>query len=423
MILSNKVRLELNKKQELSFWQFSGVRRFSWNVSLNFYEDFRKKNGSLATLSDMMKHLQDLKHNNPDYAWLNTVPEAITKQSMKDLKKAYGAYYKKKKEYGYVSYTKKQIEHAARIGKELTEYDKQGHPKFKKKGKCTESFYQRTDNIHKTDDTHIKLTGIKDPVKCTALRGVDLPEHILNPRISFDEKYWYLTYSFKVDDADIVDKEYLRERLGIDLGVKDFAILSDGQTFGNINKTPEVCRLRKRLKYLQHKLPKKYEANKTMDKNGKKVFHKTNNIKKLETQIRHLYRRIANIQRTYMYEVVKAVMKTKSQSIVLEDLNVKGMLQNPKLARVIQEQNISEFKRIMAYKCERYGIDLYLADRWYPSSKTCSCCGWYNKDMKLTDRIFVCEECGIKIDRDFNAAVNLENCPSDKFKKIEFNVM
>lgn len=172
MILSNKVRLELNKKQELSFWQFSGVRRFSWNVSLNFYEDFRKKNGSLATLSDMMKHLQDLKHNNPDYAWLNTVPEAITKQSMKDLKKAYDAYYKKKKECGYVSYTKKQIEHAARIGKELTEYDKQGHPKFKKKGKCTESFYQRTDNIHKTDDTHIKLTGIKDPVKCTAFKEI-----------------------------------------------------------------------------------------------------------------------------------------------------------------------------------------------------------------------------------------------------------
>ena len=178
-------------------------------------------------------------------------------------------------------------------------------PKFKKKGKSKESFFQRTDKIKKTDDTHIKITGIKKPVKCTDLKDIDLPEHILNPRISFDGKYWYLSYFYEVEENDIID--FNRDKLGIDLGINDLAILSDGQHFGNINKTSKVRRLRKRLKHLQHKVSKKYEANVTYDNKGNKVFHKTNNIKKLEKQIKLIYRRISNIQTTYMYEVAANV--------------------------------------------------------------------------------------------------------------------
>ena len=121
-----------------------------------------------------------------------------------------------------------------------------------------------------------------------------------------------------------------------------------------------------------------------------------------------------------MYEVIKAVLKTKSQSIILEDLNIRGMMQNPKLAKAIQEQNLYRFRQILTYKCQLNGIDLYLADRWYPSSKTCSCCGWYNPNLKLTDRTFVCEDCGLVMDRDENAAKNIQNCPKNKIKKIEF---
>ena len=289
-------------------------------------------------------------------------------------------------------------------------------PNFKKRGKCKESFFQRTDAIHKTDDTHIKLTGMKKPVKCSGLKGVDLPEHIQNPRITFDGKYWYLSYAFEVKEDDISDK-YDRESLGIDLGIKDFAILSDGQHFKNINKSKEVIRLRKRIKRLQRQVSRKYEANVTYDKKGKKVFHKTNNIKRLEHQIKLIYRRISNIQKTYMYEVAKAVMKTKSRIITIEDLNIQGMMLNPKLAKAVQQENLYKFRQIMTYKCQKAGIELRLADRWYPSSKTCSCCGNIKKDLKLTDRVYHCGVCGFTMDRDENAALNLEKC--DKFERIK----
>ena len=149
---------------------------------------------------------------------------------------------------------------------------------------------------------------------------------------------------------------------------------------------------------------------------GKKIYHKTNNIKKLEQQIRLIHRRIVNIRKTYMYEVIKSAMKTKSKTIVLEDLNVKGMLQNPKLAKSIQEENLSEFRRILTYKCERNGTELIIADRWYPSSKMCSCCGNIKHNLKLSDRVYKCEFCGLVMDRDENAAKNLEKYPKIQYK-------
>ena len=402
MILGNKVRLEPNIEQDMAFRRFGGTDRFSWNTSKALYDTMWKDKKEYATIKDLMKNLQDLKHNNPDYAWLNTIPEAITKQAMKDLLKAYKEAYKKRKQEPFDP-------------KNPNKY----LPKFKKKGKNNYSFFQRTDNIRKTDDTHIKITGIKKPVKCTALKSVDLPEKILNPRITFDGKYWYLSYSFDIENTDIIE-DFDVEKLGIDLGVKDLAILSNGEHYRNINKDREIRKLNKRLKRLQRQISRKYEANAVVGKDGKKIYHKTNNIKKLEQQTKLINRRIANIRKTYMYEVIKAVLKTKPQSIILEDLNIRGMMQNPKLAKAIQEQNLYRFRQILTYKCQLYGIDLYLADRWYPSSKTCSCCGWYNPNLKLTDRTFVCEICGLVMDRDENAAKNIQNCPKNKFKKIEF---
>lgn len=390
MKIGKRVRLQPNKEQEKSFRMFAGTNRFAWNISKAFYDALYQTTGEYAKLSDLMKYLQDLKHNDTEYVWLKDVPEAITKQAIKDLLRAYQKGYKDRK----------------KNPDEVKKYPNKYMPKYKKKGVATESFYQRTDNIRKTDDSHIKITGIKKPVKCTMLKGIDLPEHIYNPRITFDGKYWYLSYSYEVNETDTI--EFDRDSLGIDLGVKDLAILSDGQHFGNINKQSEIRRLRKRLKRLQRQVSHKYEANATVDKNDNKMFHKTSNIRKLEQQIRLIYRRIANIQRTYMYEVVKSVMKTKSRHIIIEDLNVKGMLQNPRLARVIQEENLSEFRRILTYKCEQNNTELIIADRWYSSSKMCSCCGNIKHDLKLSDRIYKCNTCGFSKDRDENAAINLE---------------
>lgn len=397
MLIGKVVRLQPNKEQESLFRQFAGTNRFAWNESKSFYDKVWREENRYATLSDMMKHLQVLKHNNSDYAWLNDIPEAITKQAIKDLIKAYKKAYQDRK-------------------KDKSNSDKY-LPKYKKRGKCEESFYQRTDNIHKTDNTHIKITGIKKPVKCIMLKDIDLPEHIQNPRIKFDGEYWYLSYSYEVNEDSITS--YNRDYLGIDLGIKDLAIFSNGTHHRNINKDANIKKLRKRLKHIQRLISKKYEANVTTDKNGKKIYHKTKNIEKLEQAERMIYRRISNIQKTYMYEVVNDAIRTKPHTIILEDLNVKGMLQNPKLARAIQEENLSRFRQIMTYKCELNGICLEIADRWYPSSKLCSCCGHIKKDLKLSDRTYKCNNCGIEIDRDFNAAINLELYPTNGYKKIK----
>lgn len=393
MLVGKVVRLQPNKEQIQSFLQFVGTNRFAWNECKSYYDKAFKEEKRYVTLSDMMKHLQDLKHNNPDYAWLNNIPEAITKQAIKDLLKSYKKAYQDRK-------------------KNKTT-DSKYFPKYKKHGKCEESFYQRTDNIHKTDDTHIKITGIKNPVKCNNLKGIDLPERIQNPRIKFDGKYWYLSYSYEVEPEHIVSE---RDTLGIDLGIKDLAVFSNGEHHRNINKDKTVKMLRKRLKHIQRQVSRKYEANAVTDKNGKMIYHKTKNIEKLEQVERSLYRRISNIQKTYMYEVIKSAVRIKPQTIVLEDLNVKGMLQNPRLARAIQEEGLSRFRQIMTYKCERYGIHLVIADRYYPSSKMCSGCGNIKHNLKLSDRTYKCECCSLIIDRDYNAALNLEKYPKIKYK-------
>lgn len=393
MLVGKVVRLQPNKEQIQSFLQFAGTSRFAWNECKSYYDKVFKKEKRYATLSDMMKHLQDLKHNNPDYAWLNDIPGAITKQAIKDLLKSYKKAYQDRRR------------------NKIT--DNTYFPKYKKRGKCEESFYQRTDNIHKTDDSHIKITGIKKSVKCNNLKGIDLPKHIQNPRIKFDGKYWYLSYSYEIESEQIVSE---RDTLGIDLGVKDLAIFSNGEHYRNINKDKTIKMLRKRLKHIQRQISRKYEANVITDKNGKKIYHKTKNIEKLEQTERLLYRRISNIQKTYMYEVINSAVRIKPQTIVLEDLNVKGMLQNPRLARAIQEENLSRFRQILTYKCERYGINLVIADRFYPSSKNCSSCGSIKHNLKLSDRIYKCECCGLIIDRDYNAALNLEKYPKIKYK-------
>lgn len=237
MLSGNVVRLQPNKEQESLFFQFAGTNRFVWNKSKDFYDTLFREKGEYATIQQMIEHLQDLKHNNPEYEWLNHIPEAITKQAIKDLKKAYQKAYSDRKK------SQKRSKHNKK-----SDYD-YCMPNFKKKGKCKESFYQRTDSIHKTDDTHIKITGIAKPVKCTALRGVALPEHIQNPRITFDGKYWYLSYSYEICDEDVITDSD-RDNLGIDLGIKDFAITSDGIHYPNINKSSEIKRLRKRLKHI-----------------------------------------------------------------------------------------------------------------------------------------------------------------------------
>ena len=195
-----------------------------------------------------------------------------------------------------------------------------------------------------------------------------------NPRITYDNKYWYISVGVEVEKKQ---EELTDISLGIDLGLKDLAICSDGQVFKNINKTKKVKKLEKRLKQKQKQISRKYEMNKIKKEGGVSCqFIKTKNIEKLENTTRLIHRKLINIRNNYLHQVTTNIVKTKPYRIVIEDLNVSG-------------------------------IKLVIADRFYPSSKTCSHCGSIKKDLKLKDRVYSCSHCGTVIDRDYNASLNL----------------
>ena len=224
-----------------------------------------------------------------------------------------------------------------------------------------------------------------------------------NPRCSFDGKYWYLTLGFEHDENQVMLNEELS--IGIDLGVKDLAVANHlEKPIKNVNKTKQVRKLKKRLKRLQRQVSRKYEVN----KNGNS-FVKTNNIVKLEKEIKLLHRKLSNIRSNHIHQATNQVIKLYPYRVVMEDLNISGMMKNRHLSKAIQEQGLYEFIRQMKYKCEFNNIEFVQVDRFFPSSKKCSCCGNIKQNLKLKDRIYKCDKCGVEIDRDKNASINLGN--------------
>lgn len=196
--------------------------------------------------------------------------------------------------------------------------------------------------------------------------------------------------------------ELTDESMGIDVGVKDLAICSNGMTFKNINKTKRVKKLEMKLRRLQRKVSRKYELNKEGSR-----FAKTSNIIKIEKQIKLLHRKLANIRSNHSHQATNKIVKIKPSRVVMETLNIKGMMKNKHLSKAIAQQGFYEFKRQLQYKCEFNGIEFVEADKWYPSSKTCSECGHIKSKLSLSERTYICEECGCVIDRDYNASINL----------------
>ena len=194
------------------------------------------------------------------------------------------------------------------------------------------------------------------------------------------------------------------EVIGIDLGIKSFAACSNGAVYKNINKTHTVKQLNKKLRRLQRQVSRKYLKNKVGNK-----FIKTSSIIKLEHKIKLIHRRLKNIRENYIHQITTYLVKTKPCKIVIEDLNIKGMLKNKHLSKSIAEQCFYKFITTLDYKCKWGSIELIKANRFYPSSKLCSCCGSIKKDLRLKDRVYTCNHCGLVIDRDFNASINLAN--------------
>ena len=379
MIKSIKVRLKPNNKQSTKLFQYAGCAKFAYNWAILREQDNYKQGGKFLSDSELRKEFTQLKKQS-EYQWLNEVSNNVTKQAIKDACNTYKRFFK-----GQCKY-----------------------PKFKSKKHSTLSFYQDNIKIRFTD-THVKVEGFSmskkqnkqklNWIKFCEKGKIPTNRKYMNPRFTYDGLYWYV--SVGIEREDFIDFP-TNEGIGIDLGIKDLAICSDKNKYQNINKTQKVKKIEKRKRRLQRSVSRRYEKN----KKGAS-YCKTSNIIKREKELLKLNHRLTNIRQNYLHQITSEIVKREPSFICIEDLNVKGMMKNRHLSKAVQQQKFREFRRQIEYKSEWNNIPVIIADRFFPSSKLCSCCGNIKKDLKLSDRIYKCE-CGNVIDRDYQAALNLK---------------
>ena len=380
MIKTIRVMLIPNNKQKTKLFQYANTARFAYNWALGREQENYKNGGKFILDGDLRKEFTQLKKTD-EYAWLNNISNNVTKQAIKDACEAYKRFFK-----GYSKY-----------------------PRFKSKKHSIPNFYQ--DNVKiKFTDTHVKIEGFATSKKKNKqkLNWIRLAEHeciptenvkYMNPRIKYDGLHWYITVGIEYEDTATFPSN---EGIRIDLGVKDLAICSDEHKYQNINKTQKIKKLEKRKRKLQRSISRKYETNK---KGGS--YCRTSNIIKSEKELLKLNHRLANIRQNYLHQTTSEIVKREPSFICIEDLNVSGMMKNKHLSKAVQQQGFYKFRRQIEYKSAWNNIPVIIADRFFPSSKLCSCCGAIKKDLKLSDRIYKCE-CGNVIDRDYQAALNLK---------------
>ena len=386
MIKAFKVMLIPNNHQRTRLFQFAGTARFAYNWALQREIDAHSTGEKFISNFDLRKEFTVLR-NSAEYQWLQTVSNNVTKQAIKDCVDAYQNFFRKQS----------------------------SRPKFKSKRRGDFSFYQDTDKIRITA-THVKLEAIAKSkrknrrqlnwIKLAERERIPVGVKYAQPRITFDGLNWWLSVAVEIADPKPVTN--CKEPVGIDLGIKNLATCSDGTTYPNINGTVTIRRLKRKQRRLQRSISRKYEMNKQKGVG----YSKTRNITKSERKLLRIYHRLADIRQNYRHQITSEIIGRKPSSIVLEDLNVRGMMSNRHLSKAVQEQGFYEFRRQIEYKAAWAGLRVVIADRFYPSSKTCIACGHVKKNLRLSERIYSCENCGNEIDRDFQAAINLRRYAS-----------
>ena len=281
---------------------------------------------------------------------------------------------------------------------------KSAFPKFKKKGRSDVKMYFVRNNPkdclcerHRIKISSLGWVRIKEKGYIPTTKDGYV---IKSGHVSLKADRYYVSVLIEIPDKRIASNS--SEGVGIDLGLKDFAIVSNGKTYKNINKSAKLRKLEKKLIREQRSLSRKYENLKKGESTQKR------NIQKQKLKIQKLHHRIDNIRTDYINKIIAEIVKTKPSYITIEDLNVSGMMKNKHLSKAVASQKFYEFRSKLQAKCKENGIELRIVDRWYPSSKTCHCCKNIKKDLKLSDRLFRCD-CGYIEDRDFNAALNLRD--------------
>ena len=362
-------------EQEELMWKHINSCRFVWNYMLGLqigrYENGRK----YMSFFDMSKELTYMKKHE---LWLSEVANHSLQQTCRDLDKAYKGFFNKI----------------------------HGKPKFKSRKKAKLSFPldQNIGSVYFIENETVCLPKIgKVKYQTNYKLPMGRKAKLCNPRVQYikSSKKWILTFALEYENQIF---ELNDISMGIDLGVKELAVAACGDNkivYHNINKSKRMRRLNRKKRHIERAISRKYRTNGNYDK--------TKSIEKYEQILREIEAKIANIRVNYLHQTTRQLVNLLPKRVVMEDLNVSGMMKNKHLSKAIGEQGFFAFREYMKYKCEEYGIEFVVVDRFYPSSKICSDCGHKKVNLKLNDRVYVCPVCGLEIDRDYNAARNLMN--------------
>lgn len=370
MLKTFKVQLKPNNKQQTRLFEFAYAARFAYNWTVaQFLNSIQQKTDFLEE-NILRKNFTSLKKQK-EYSWLYTVSNTVTKQGIRDAYDALKRYKKGQNDF----------------------------PKFKKKTQERLSFYQDSNVIEfKKGKVKIEALAGTKKRKRLFLNWISLVEKetilenqkYLNPRVVFDGLNWWVCVTI---DLPNIFQENINDGIGIDLGVKTFAVCSNGQTFPDISRSSKIKKLAKKVAIMKQDL-KKMANGQNKKKKEKKILKKSQKIK--------------NIKYNYLYWVVSEIIKQKPRFIVIEDLDITNMGKSRKeLKKMINREYFYTFRKILEYKCKWAGIEIIVADRYFPSSKICCVCGKLKENLTLKDRIYECK-CGNKIDRDYQAALNLK---------------
>ena len=378
MYKSIRIELKLTEEQKIQVNKTIGTERFIYNEYIKYNQEQYELGNKFVSANDFSKYINNVYlPNNPDKKWIKDVSSKSVKQAMIYGEKAFKNFFK-----GLSSF-----------------------PVFKKKGKNELGAYFVKNN--KTD-----FEFYRHKIKIPTLKFVRVKEYGYIPKnaniksgtITKIADRYFLSLVIEVEDT-IKETNTSTKGLGIDLGIKDTAICSDGRVFKNINKTKKIKKLKKKLKREQRKMSRSVEYSKS-----KKIkLKELKNFNKKKLKVQKIFYRLNCIRDDYNNKMVDEITRTKLKYITIENLKVSNMMKNRHLSKAIQEQNFFEIRTKLINKCKERNIELRIVDTFYPSSKTCSCCGSIKKDLKLNDRIYKCSNCGIEIDRDYNASINLEN--------------
>ena len=372
-----KTEINPTEEQKVKIRKTIGTCRYIYNFYLAHNKELHENGKKFMSGKRFSVWLNnEYLPKNPDKLWIKEVSSKSVKRSIEN---------------GCVAFT--------RFFKHQSDF-----PNFKKKGKSNVKMYFVKNNPkdcrcerHRINIPSLGWVRIKEKGYVPTTKDGYV---IKSGHVSIKADRYYVSVLIEIPNNKIVNNS--NEGIGIDLGLKDFAIVSNGKTYKNINKSTKLKKLEKQLIREQRSLSRKYENLKKGESTQRA------NIQKQKLKVQKLHHKIDNIRTDYINKTIAEIVKTKPSYITIEDLNVSGMMKNKHLSKAVASQKFYEFRIKLQAKCKESGIELRVVDRWYPSSKTCHCCGAIRKDLKLSDRIFQCD-CGYIEDRDFNAALNLRD--------------